>query len=146
MPALPFRDSDIATMLDPSFAAVLDRLGSSASWEAVGAAWAGHRGADAGEGIWASVLSEFTDFLCTDSARYADLRAEWDDLCSRSAAIAVTALIGSLAAELGAAASVVGPLVVWAVLAALRIGTNAFCECKLSLPLRSGRRILSQSL
>ena len=135
MPALPFRESDLEAMLDPSVAAVIQRLGPAASWEVVGAVIGNHGAAAEAPGIWARVMSEFTDFVCTDSPQYADLRAQWDDLCARSAAIAVTALTASLAAELGVAATVASPMVVWLVLSAVRIGTRAFCACRLSLPL-----------
>jgi hypothetical protein len=82
--------------------------------------------------IWTRVLTEFTDFVCTDSVTYADLRAQWDDLCSRSAAIAIPALTAALAAQLGVASTIVGPLVVWLVLSAVRIGTRAFCDVPLA--------------
>jgi len=132
MPTLPFREADVSALLDPSAAAIVQRLGPGASWDVVGAALAGSlpAAAHARPAIWSRVLAEFTDFVCTDSARYADLRAQWDDLCARSAAIAVTALTASLAAELGVASTVVGPLVVWLVLSALRIGTRAFCDIR----------------
>jgi hypothetical protein len=131
MPALPFREADVFALLDPSSAAVVRQLGPDAPWDVVGAALAGSSPAAAGAaGIWSSVLAEFTDFVCSDSPRYADLRAQWDDLCARSAAIAVTALTTALAAHLGAASSVVAPLVVWLVLSAVRIGTRAFCDVR----------------
>jgi hypothetical protein len=131
MPALPFRESDVLEMLDPSVQDVLRRLGPDASWDVVGAMLAGRAAAaSARRGIWSHVLVEFTDFVCTDSGRYADLRAQWDDLCSRSAALAITALTAALAAELGVASTVVGPLVVWLVLSAVRIGTRAFCDVR----------------
>jgi hypothetical protein len=132
MPALPFRESDVSALLDHAAADVVRRLGPDASWDVVGAALAGASPAAASSrpGIWSSVLAEFTDFVCSDSARYADLRAQWDDLCARSAAVAVTALTGALAAELGVAGTVVAPLVVWLVLSAVRIGARAFCDVR----------------
>jgi hypothetical protein len=131
MPALPFSEDAVAALLDPSSEALVRRLGPEASWDMVGAALAGHAAAAAaGAGIWSLVLTEFTDFVCTESARYADLRAEWDDLCSRGAALAVTALTASLAAQLGVATTVVAPLIVWLLLSAVRIGTRAFCDVR----------------
>ena len=132
MPALPFRESDVSALLDPAAADVVRRLGPDVSWDVAGAALAGASPAAVSSrpGIWSSVLAEFTDFVCSDSARYADLRAQWDDLCARSAAIAVTALTGALAAELGVASTVVAPLVVWLVLSAVRIGVRAFCDVR----------------
>lgn len=130
MPSLPFREADVSALLDPGARAVMRRLGPGASWDAVGAALAGSSPASlaAKPGIWRAVVAEFTDFVCTDSARYADLRTQWDDLCSRSAAIAITALTAALAAQLGVASTIAGPLVVWLVLSAVRIGTRAFCD------------------
>jgi len=142
MPSLPFREADVAALLDPSSTALVRRLGPAAPWDVVGAALAevGHphfrgRRRDRSAsvpvpGIWSRVAAEFTDFVCTESARYADLRAQWDDLCARSAAIAITALTASLAARLGVASTVVGPMVVWLVLSAVRIGTRAFCDAR----------------
>jgi hypothetical protein len=90
MPALPFSEDAVAALLDPFAEAEVRRLGPDPSWDVVGATLAGHAAAGgAGAGIWSRVLAEFTDFVCTESSRYADLRAEWDDLCSRSAAVAV---------------------------------------------------------
>ena len=132
MPALPFLEADVSALLDPSASAIVRRLGRDASWDAVGVALAGASpaAASARAGLWSSVLAEFTDFVCTDSDRYADLRAQWDELCSRSAAIAVTALTTALAAQLGVASTVAGPLVVWLVLSAVRVGTRAFCDLR----------------
>jgi hypothetical protein len=131
MPALPFSEDAVAALLDPSSEAVVRRLGPGASWDMVGAALAGHAAAGAtSAGIWSQVLMEFTDFVCTESARYADLRAEWDALCSRGAAVAVTALTASLAAQLGVATPLIAPLIVWLVLSAVRIGTRAFCDVR----------------
>jgi hypothetical protein len=131
MPGLPFSEDAVAALLDPFAEAEVRRLGPGRSWDVVGATLAGHAAAGgAGAGIWSRVLAEFTEFVCTESSRYADLRAEWDDLCSRSAAVAVTALTASLAAHLGVATTVVGPLIVWLVLSAVRIGTRAFCDVR----------------
>jgi hypothetical protein len=131
MPALPFSEDAVAALLDPASQAVVRRLGSDASWDMVGAALAGPGAAGAaGAGIWSRVLTEFTDFVCTESPRYADLRAEWDDLCSRGAALAVAALTASLSAQLGVATTLVSPLIVWLVLSAVRIGTRAFCDVR----------------
>ena len=132
MPSLPFLEADVSALLDPAAAGVVRRLGPDASWDVVGAALAGSSSAAAAArpAIWRSVLTEFTDFVCSDSARYADLRRQWDELCTRSAAIAITTLTASLAAELGVGSTVVGPLVVWLVLSAVRIGTRAFCDVR----------------
>ena len=131
MPALPFPEDAVAALLDPSSEAVVRRLGPAASWDVVGATLAGQAlTAGAGANIWSRVLTEFTDFVCTDSARYADLRRQWGEICARGAAVAVTALTASLAAALGVASTVVAPLVVWLVLSAVRIGTRAFCDVR----------------
>jgi len=132
MPALPFREADVSALLDSSAIAVVERLGPTATWDVVGAALAGALPAarSGRPGIWSSVLAEFTDFVCGDSERYADLRGQWEDLCSRSAAVAITALTAALASELGVASTIVGPLVVWLVLSAVRIGTRAFCDVR----------------
>lgn len=131
MPALPFTEDAVAALLDPSSDAFVRRLGPGASWDVVGAALAGQAAAAAeSAGVWSRVLTEFTDFVCTESARYADLRRQWDDLCSRGAAVAVTALTASLAGQLGVATTIVAPLIVWLVLSAVRIGTRAFCDVR----------------
>jgi hypothetical protein len=132
MPSLSFREADVVALLDPAAAAIVRRLGPGASWDVVGATLAGSGppAAAAGPGIWNSVLTEFTDFVCSDSARYAELRAQWEELSSRSAAIAVTALTAALSAQLGVGATVVAPLAVWLVLSAMRIGTRAFCDVR----------------
>lgn len=141
MPALPFSEDAVAALLDPASTSVVQRLGPGASWDVVGATLAGQAPAGtASAGIWGRVLAEFTDFVCTESARYADLRAEWDDLCSRSTAVAITALTASLAAHVGVAASIVGPLIVWLVLSAVRIGTRAFCDVRTQVQLASDQR------
>lgn len=78
--------------------------------------------------LWLGVKKEFHSFLCTDSAAYADLRREWNNLRKKSSTLAVASLSGVIGAQLGVASGVVAPLVIWALIVALRIGHKALCE------------------
>ena len=129
---IALREADVRALLDADSAAVLETHARSGDWQTAGAAFAAALSPAAAHArvppLWDRLLAQFTEFLCSDSARYADLRAEWDALCRRSAALAVTALTTALAAELGVASTIAAPLVIWLVLSAVRMGTNVFCR------------------
>lgn len=78
--------------------------------------------------LWESTKVEFQTFLCTDSAKYADLRQQWEALRKKSSTIAVSALSATIGAQIGVAAGVITPLVIWLALVALRIGKEALCR------------------
>lgn len=85
----------------------------------------------AASSFWESVRREVHAFLCTSSPGYADLRREWDALKRDSTAVAVGALTAAVSVQLGSAAAVVAPLVIWALTLALRVGTRAYCNMSL---------------
>jgi hypothetical protein len=85
-----------------------------------GAPWVGN--------IWILVKQELHSFLCTDSKAYADLRKQWKSHREKSSSYAIGTLSAVVATQLGLAAGVVTPLVVWAILFALRVGKNVACQ------------------
>jgi hypothetical protein len=120
--------ADVRTSLE-----TLERAGTD--WNAVGSLLAGTPTAGvavAGNGqwtadLWEAVKWEFRSFLCTDSERYAELRAQWDEVARRSPASAVGALAAAVGARLGVAGGVVAPLVTWLLVVARRAGAEDVC-------------------
>ncbi|HWP38102.1 MAG TPA: hypothetical protein VNL18_11170 [Gemmatimonadales bacterium] len=84
--------------------------------------------------LWESTKAEFHVFLCTESPNYADLRQQWDALRKKSSTIAVSALSATIGAQIGVAAGVIAPLVIWLALVALRIGKEALCRAVTQQP------------
>lgn len=78
--------------------------------------------------LWAAVKSEFAEFLCSGSPKYDELRTEWSGLKDKSKHIAIASLSGAIGAQLGVAAGVVAPLVVWLIIVALKIGKEGLCR------------------
>ena len=77
--------------------------------------------------LWGAVKWEFRSFVCTDSERYAELRAEWDGLKQQSPALAVGSLASAMGAKLGVASGVITPLVTWLFVVARRVGKDDLC-------------------
>ena len=77
--------------------------------------------------LWEAVKWEFRSFLCTDSERYEELRAQWDELKGQSPAIAVGSLATVIGAKLGVASGLIAPLVTWLFVVSRRIGQEQAC-------------------
>ena len=77
--------------------------------------------------LWEAVKWEFRSFLCTDSERYEELRAQWDELKEQSPAIAVGSLATVIGAKLGVASGLIAPLVTWLFVVSRRIGHEQAC-------------------
>ena len=77
--------------------------------------------------LWEAVKWEFRSFLCTDSERYEELRAQWDELKEQSPAIAVGSLATVIGAKLGVASGLIAPLVTWLFVVSRRIGQEQAC-------------------
>lgn len=78
--------------------------------------------------LWAEVKAQTYAFLCSDAAEYSDLRTEWDALAAQGSHLAIAALSGAVGAQLGLAAGVVAPMVIWALRVAARLGKEAACR------------------
>ena len=77
--------------------------------------------------LWEAVKWEFRSFLCTDSERYEELRAQWDELKEQSPAIAVGSLATVIGTKLGVASGLIAPLVTWLFVVSRRIGQEQAC-------------------
>lgn len=77
--------------------------------------------------LWEAVKWEFRSFLCTESERYAELRAEWTELKRHSPAVAVGSLATVIGAKLGVGSGVIAPLVTWLVVVARRMKKEEVC-------------------
>ena len=84
--------------------------------------------------LWEAVKWEFRSFLCTDSERYAELRAEWDELKRKSPALAARSLAALIGEKLGVAGGVIAPLVTWLLVVARRIGEKEVCLTLSAVP------------
>ena len=77
--------------------------------------------------LWEAVKWEFRSFLCTDSERYEELRAQWAELKEQSPAIAVGSLATVIGTKLGVASGLIAPLVTWLFVVSRRIGQEQAC-------------------
>ena len=73
------------------------------------------------------VRTEFREFMCGDSKKYAALRKRLDDLVTHNTSSIVVIISGVLAVHVGVAAAVVAPLVSALLAAVLKIGLSAYC-------------------
>ncbi len=84
--------------------------------------------APAGGSYWEAVQREVYDFLCTEEAKYDDLRTQ----VREHGVLATGAFVGSLSAAIagiiGVAAGVVTTFVLLALIAMIRIGKEAWCR------------------
>jgi hypothetical protein len=93
--------------------------------------------------LWQAVRWEVRSFLCTDSAPYAELRAEWDELKRQSPALAVRSLATLMGAKLGVASGVLAPLVTWLFMVERRMGKDALCQTLSTAPPGSTNQLLA---
>lgn len=78
----------------------------------------------AGTSLWAAVKAEVYDLLCTSSKKYADERKDGASTVKHLVTIVATSIAASFHIALGV---VVGAVTV-ALMCALKIGRNAWCE------------------
>lgn len=84
------------------------------------------------EEFWQEVKEEFAVFLCTDHEKYSDLRSKGEELGEKNTDLLVSAISGIIGSQIGVAAGIVAPLVVWLLVTGSRIGTEALCTQLLS--------------
>jgi len=78
--------------------------------------------------LWEKVKSEFRILLCTEDAKYADLRKHASELTGNYTATLVTAVSTAIAVTLSTTAALLTPLVSLLILAVARVGKNAICS------------------
>lgn len=79
---------------------------------------------------WDRVKQEFHSFVCVRGGKYADLQKKADALGSQGTTALVALVAGGLGAAVGAAATVIAPLVALLLLLVCRIGKEVFCTIK----------------
>lgn len=135
--ALSFTEAELLMLLPANVREGIQGLSADgASWEDIGfvlgvgphAGIALKGGAAPTTALWGSVKKEVHSFLCTDSKAYADLRKEWKGLAKQTSTTAVSALSVLVASQLGVAAGLISPLVIFALVVVLRIGKEAACQ------------------
>lgn len=135
--AIPLTEKELLSLLPANVRAGIEGLSSDgASWEDIGLALAvGPNAGIALKGgttltgaLWVSVKTEVHSFLCTESKAYADLRKEWKGLSKQASTTAVSALSVLVASQLGVAAGLISPLVIFALVVVLKIGKEAACK------------------
>jgi hypothetical protein len=77
--------------------------------------------------LWNTLKREFRALLCQADPKYTDLRKQLNSLASQSTTGLVAAISGALGASIGDAAAVISPMVALLLLAAIRLGKEAFC-------------------
>ena len=135
-PLLNASEAELLAQLPTSVSAGIKTLSATMDWDAVGANLATAPGNNLAiksgspwtGNLWQAVKAEFRSFLCTESPEYATLRAEWGTLSQKSSTLAVAALSGAIGAHLGVASGVLAPLVIWSIVASLKIGRGALCQ------------------
>jgi hypothetical protein len=70
---------------------------------------------------------EFKLLICTDDARYADLRKKIESSGDKSQTAIVAMIAAGVAAYVGVAAGVLVPFCALLLLASVRVGKNAYC-------------------
>lgn len=137
------KEEALSNVMAPSVrsaVATLDQYG--ADWDEIGAILAAtptlglalKGGTDWRTDLWQAVKEEVAQFLCSETEKYEDLRNDWTELRERSAPIAVAALSGTIGSYIGIAGGIIAPLVVWLLISASHIGTEAFCQTVKSEP------------
>lgn len=135
--AIDLNEEELLSQLPRSVRTAVNALdGQAAPWDVIG----GHLASAPTAGIalkgggswsgtlWVAVKNEIRAFICTESSEYADLRSQWSSLQKRGSGMAVAALSGAIGGQLGVAGGVIAPLVIWALVVALRIGKAALCQ------------------
>jgi len=77
---------------------------------------------------WESLKDEFRIFLCTDDKKYANLRKEIKNRGGESQLALCSMIAAAMAGYIGVAAGVLVPFCALCVMAALKVGTQAFCR------------------
>ena len=83
-----------------------------------------------GGSLWDAVKTEFRILVCTDDAKYGDIRAAAGKLKSEHTSALVAMLSASLGAAIGVAASVIAPILSLLLLMVVRIGVEAYCATR----------------
>lgn len=77
--------------------------------------------------LWDRVREEVRKFVCTEDPTYDDLREQWKEIRKGSVPVAVAGLAGAIGSQIGMVGGVIAPMVVWALISAIRIGKETFC-------------------
>lgn len=77
--------------------------------------------------LWEKVKAEFRILLCTEDAKYADLRKQASALTSNYTTTLVTAVSTAIAVTLSTSVALLMPLASLLILAVARVGKNAIC-------------------
>lgn len=77
--------------------------------------------------FWPQVKREFFVLLCTNDARYADLRAKLSDVTKGSTAAVISMLSAAIATHMSTAAGSIVGLVAVCLYGVLRIGKESYC-------------------
>lgn len=78
--------------------------------------------------LWEQVKKEFRAFLCTDEARYAEVRKKTMDATPDYTTALIATISAGLGAAIGATAAAIAPLVGVLLLVLSRVGKNAICN------------------
>lgn len=78
--------------------------------------------------LWEKVKAEFRILLCTEDAKYADLRKQASELTGNYTATLVAVVSTAIAVTLSTTAALLTPLVSLLILAVARVGKNAICS------------------
>jgi hypothetical protein len=78
--------------------------------------------------LWSQLKSEFRLLICDTGTKYADIRKQAGDLGRHGQTAIVALLAGALGSAIGVSAAAIAPAVALLVLAAVKIGREAFCK------------------
>jgi ABC-type antimicrobial peptide transport system permease subunit len=76
---------------------------------------------------WPRVKHEFHVFLCTDDAKYEDLREKLRESASVTSTTVLSAIAAAIGSTLGFEAGAIVGLVAVCIYAAIKIGKEAYC-------------------
>ena len=83
-----------------------------------------------GAGLWDAIKTEFRILVCTDDAKYGDIREAAGKLRGEHTSALVAMLAAALGAAIGVAASVIAPILSLLLLVVVRIGVEAYCATR----------------
>jgi hypothetical protein len=120
-----FQRSQILSAIELEKDADFDALGTSLTGESSQSGFLFYTGAGTPKAsIWAAIKAELYKLLCTSSKNYSSLRAEGSTTVKNLITVAASSIAGSFNVGLG----VITGAVTIALMACLKVGTNAWCE------------------
>lgn len=85
--------------------------------------------------FWFNVKREFKVLVCTDDARYKDLREKLESAKDKAETVSIVVIAGAIATYVGLAAGALTGLCALCLLALARVGKEAFCRSvKIDVP------------